>query len=170
MKGKSFAIMPGTHRGLNNEISGISPVRSPPWWDRRARTSASVAFAWPSRAATSGPQLQDHGHHQDRDANRELRDHPGHSPHQPATRMTCFRAVPVPGAEGAPRLERKTRARSASAQPPETSARHSRANHLHHRKPETRTTRSPRLPGGRATSAARTRPPRYGQGSASMAS
>ncbi len=57
-----------------------------------------------------------------------LRDRPSHHPRtsrQPVP--SDFRAVPVPGAEGAPRLKRRGRARDASAQPPTTPATHSRA-------------------------------------------
>jgi len=47
------------------------------------------------------------------------------------TCMTVFQSLPVPGAEGAVRLQRSERARPASAQPTETATTHSRANRLH---------------------------------------
>lgn len=75
-------------------------------------------------------------HHGSGTATRQPRDDPGHSPTPSDTRMMVL-FVPCPSLErnGAPRLERKGRARNASARPQPTATTHSRANCP--RRPET---------------------------------
>jgi hypothetical protein len=80
---------------------------------------------------------QDNGHHRASGADRQSRDRPGQSPALADTRMTVFRSLPVPGAEGAPRLEWREGARGASAHPQETATMHSRANNPHQQGPGT---------------------------------
>jgi hypothetical protein len=112
---------------------------------RRFRGNASAA----GEGTTTRPR--DHGHYRVRGTGPQLWDYLSHVPYQPVTRMTSFRAVPVPGAEGAPApgAEGKGTGREL---PADGNSNYPLASEvLSHPQPETRTTDNPSLAETRAT-------------------